>query len=93
MKVKATKAYKELKVRDKELGRTPEEGEIFEVSEERAKILMGDNAYKTAFVELVEKIKNPPLEIADEVPLETPAEEIKPKKRTSRARKPKAERL
>lgn len=92
MKVKATKAYKELQVLDTELWRIPEEGEIFEVSEERAKILMGDNAYKTAFVELVEKIKNPPLEIADEVPLETPSEP-KPKKRTARARKPKAERL
>ena len=57
MKVKATHAYKELKVSDANLGRIPEEGEIFEVDPERARVLMGDNKYKAVFVEIAEPKK------------------------------------
>lgn len=53
MKVKALDTYKKLNVIDKELQRIPEDGEVFEVTEERAKVLLGDNAYKVAFVKKV----------------------------------------
>lgn len=56
MKVKALDTYKKLNVRDNELGRIPEVGEEFEVTEERFKILNGDNKYKEIFVEEVKEI-------------------------------------
>lgn len=57
MLVKATNKYKELNVQDKELQRIPEEGEVFEVSDERFKTLTKDNEFKEVFVEEVEKIR------------------------------------
>ena len=57
MLVKATNKYKELNVQDKELQRIPEEGEVFEVSDERFKTLTKDNEFKEVFVEEVEKIE------------------------------------
>lgn len=57
MLVKATNKYKELNVQDKELQRIPNEGEVFEVSDERFKILTKDNEFKEVFVEEVEKIE------------------------------------
>ena len=57
MLVKATNKYKELNVQDKELQRIPEDGEVFEVSDERFKILTKDNEFKEVFVEEVEKIE------------------------------------
>lgn len=57
MLVKATNKYKELNIQDKELQRIPEEGEVFEVSDERFKILTKDNEFKEVFVEEVEKIE------------------------------------
>ena len=50
MKVKATNKYKEKGLRDRELKRIPEEGEIFEVTVERFDILNGNNKHKTVFV-------------------------------------------
>ena len=51
MKVKATKAYKELKLKAVELGRVPEEGEIFEIKNEKFSYLNGNNKHKKVFVE------------------------------------------
>jgi hypothetical protein len=58
MLVKATNKYKELNIADKELNKIPEEGEEFEVTEERYKVLTKTNQYKVVFVEKVEAEKN-----------------------------------
>ena len=55
MLVKATNKYKELNITDKELNKIPEEGEEFEVTEERYKVLTKTNQYKVVFVEKVEQ--------------------------------------
>lgn len=55
MKVKATNKYKELNLIDNELGRMPEEGEEFEVSEERFKVLTETNKFNEVFVEKVDE--------------------------------------
>ena len=57
MKVKATSKYKELGLQDKELKRIPNEGEEFEVSEERYEYLTKTNPNKVAFVEKVVEIE------------------------------------
>lgn len=57
MKVKATEMYKKLNLKDKELGRIPEVGEVFEVTKERYKVLTETNKHKVAFVEKVEETK------------------------------------
>lgn len=57
MKVRATNKYKELNIKDNELGRIPTEGEEFEVSEERYEVLTKTNKFNTIFVEKVEEIK------------------------------------
>lgn len=49
MKVRATKAYQELNLTDKELGIVPLEGQEWEVTEERYKVLAGDNGFKRVF--------------------------------------------
>jgi hypothetical protein len=54
MLVKATNKYKELNIADKELNKIPEEGEEFEVTEERYKVLTKTNQYKVVFVEKAE---------------------------------------
>lgn len=54
MLVKATNKYKELNITDKELNKIPEEGEEFEITEERYKVLTKTNQYKVVFVEKVE---------------------------------------
>ena len=56
-KVRALKTYKELNVKDKDLGRIPEEGEEFIINGERLEVLLGENKYKRAFVELAEEKK------------------------------------
>lgn len=57
MKVRATKKYKELKLKDNQLKRIPEEGEEWEVTEERYKILTQTNKFNVVFVEKVEEAK------------------------------------
>lgn len=52
-KVKALHTYKELNIKDVELGKVPEAEEEFEVSDERLEILLGNNSYKRAFVEVI----------------------------------------
>lgn len=53
MKVKATNEYVKRNLQDVELKRIPKEGDVFEVSEERFKILNGKNKYNAVFVEKV----------------------------------------
>lgn len=55
IKVRALEAYEKNKVSDEVLGRIPKAGETFEVDEKRLKKLLGENAYKTTFVEIVEE--------------------------------------
>ena len=54
MLVKATDKYKKLNITDKELNKIPQEGEEFEVTKERYKVLTKTNQYKVVFVEKVE---------------------------------------
>lgn len=56
MLVKATNKYEELNLKDNELGRIPKEGEQFEVTEERHKVLTQTNKYNAVFVERVEEV-------------------------------------
>lgn len=51
MLVKATDKYEKLNLQDNELGRIPKEGEMFEVSEERYKVLTQTNKFNEVFVE------------------------------------------
>lgn len=75
VKVKALATYQEKNIQDSTVRRIRCEGEIFEVSEERYKILSGDNEFKLKFVE-------PVIEIATkEVAKETTA------KKTTKAKK------
>lgn len=57
MLVKATNKYKELNLKDNKLGRIPEAGEQWEVTEERYKILTQTNKFNVVFVEKVEEDK------------------------------------
>ena len=57
MLVKATNKYKELNLKDNELGRIPEAGEEWQVTEERYKVLTQTNKFNTVFVEKVEEIE------------------------------------
>lgn len=57
MLVKATNKYKELNLKDNELGRIPEAGEQWEVTEERYKVLTQTNKFNAVFVEKVEEAK------------------------------------
>lgn len=57
MLVKATDKYKKLNVKDNELKRVPETGEIFEVTEERYTVLTQTNKFNTVFVEKVEEVE------------------------------------
>lgn len=56
-KVKALGTYKELQCTDNTLKRIPEVGEVFEVSKERLDILLGNNDFHRAFVELIDEPK------------------------------------
>lgn len=63
--VEALDTYKVKNIPDKVLERIPEPGEQFEVTEERLKILLGDNPYKLIFVKVVrepikEEVKEEP---------------------------------
>lgn len=55
MLVKATDKYEKLNLKDNELGRIPEAGEEFEVSEERFKVLTQTNRFNVKFVEKVKE--------------------------------------
>lgn len=66
MKVKATGEYQKRNLTDAVLGRTPKEGEEFEVTEERFKVLSGNNPFKAIFVKAVEEKKE--IEVAKKEP-------------------------
>ena len=70
MLVKATDKYEKLNLKDIELNRIPREGEKWEVSEERYKVLTKTNKFNTVFVEKVEKVKE----------VETAVKEVKTEK-------------
>ncbi len=59
MKVRATKAYQELNIPDKELNRIPLEGEEWEIAEERYKLLSDPtkNGFNRVFVREVKEKK------------------------------------
>lgn len=77
MLVKATNKYKELNLKDNELGRIPEEGEKWEVTEERYRVLTQTNKFNTVFVEKVEEVKE----------IETAAKKVKAETATKKTRK------
>ena len=53
-KVKATHVYSEFKIKDSELNRIPQKGEVWEVDYDRMLILTGNNPRKAKFVEVIE---------------------------------------
>ncbi len=53
IKVRATNEYIQNNIVDNELRIIPKEGDEFEVSEERYKILVGNNKHKLKFVEKI----------------------------------------
>lgn len=57
MKVRATDKYKKLNLKDNELNRIPEIGEVFEVTKERYELLTEKNKYNEVFVEKIEEEK------------------------------------
>lgn len=65
IKVIALDTYTKRKIKDNELGYKPEEGTEFEVSEERLKVLLGENKYKLVFVKIKEEINPDALNEAD----------------------------
>lgn len=58
MLVKATDKYEKLNLIDNVLKRIPKEGEIFEVTEERFKVLTENNRYSEIFVKKLEETKD-----------------------------------
>lgn len=76
VKVIALDAFKKNNIKAKELDRIPNDGEIFEVSEERLQILLGDNPYKKVFVKVLEepKIEKPKKKVVEKAILEEDVE-------------------
>ena len=75
VKVRALAVYEQQNIQDSTLGRVPYAGEVFEVSEERYKVLSGNNDFHTKFVELVEEAKEEVKQEAEKV--ETAIKDIK----------------
>jgi len=57
IKVKALDTYEKLNIKDHQLNIIPKKGKIFQVTEERLKVLLGDNRHHISFVEIVEDKK------------------------------------
>lgn len=76
-KVIALDTFKKNNIKAKELDRIPNDGEIFEVSEERLQTLLGDNPYKKIFVKVLEepKIEKPKKKVVEKAILEEYLEE------------------
>lgn len=55
IKVIALDTYTKKNIKDGELGYKPKEGTEFEVSEERLKVLLGENKYNLVFVKVIEE--------------------------------------
>ena len=84
MKVKATGEFKRLRVYPVELGCIPEAGTEFEVTEERNKVLRGNNAYKAVFVEDIVEVAKP---VEEPVEVETAKKEVKAEKAVKTTKK------
>ncbi len=54
IKVRALDTYERLNIKDEKLNVIPKKGKIFQVTEDRLKILLGDNRHRIPFVEVVE---------------------------------------
>lgn len=74
MKVRATDKYEKLNLKDNELKRILKEGEVFEVSEERYKVLTKTNKFNEIFVEKIEETEE----------IETATKKIKAEKATKK---------
>jgi len=61
VRVVTTNAFKLFKLRLKELGRIPEEGEVLDVSYDRYEYLHATNKYNVAFVNKVEIVEPAPI--------------------------------
>lgn len=85
MKVVTTKESSKRGINLKGLGILPE-GIFLDLPEERAKQLMGDNAYGLKFVEPLKPITEPVEEVKEEVK-EEPVKEEKPVKKDKKAKK------
>lgn len=57
IKVRALDTYEKLGIKDEQLNIIPKKGKTFQVTEDRLKILLGDNRHQIAFVEIVEDKK------------------------------------
>lgn len=84
-RVKATEMYRKYQLIDSQLGFVPAEGYEFEVSDERFRVLNGDNSYGCAFVTEVkgEKPKAVENKVEENKPEETPANKKAPVKETA----------
>ena len=84
-RVKATEMYRKYQLIDAQLGFVPAEGYEFEVSDERFRVLNGDNSYGCAFVTEVkgEKPKAVENKVEENKPEETPANKKAPVKETA----------
>ena len=71
MKVVALDTYQRLKIKDAERNEFVPEGTVFEVSKERAKVLLGENGFRVPFVKVY--VEEPKEEVED-----------KPKKRSKK---------
>lgn len=80
--VEALDTYEKLDISDKELGRVPKAGELFEVSKERLDILLGNNSNKVAFVKLIEETVEAKEEVTEE-----PEKDTKKEKTTKKVQK------
>ena len=79
VKVVALNTYEKRHVKDKDLNMIVPEGHVFEVSEERARVLLGDNTHKVAFVKLASD-NDVQIEDTDEPVVEHKKRGRKPKK-------------
>lgn len=72
VKVRALPVYEQQHIQDSTLGYVPYAGEIFEVSEERYKVLSGNNEFNMKFVELVEEVETTKKEVEKETTAKKP---------------------
>lgn len=77
MKVRATDKYEKLNIKDNELGRIPKQGEEFEISEERFKVLTQTNKFNIVFVEKVEEVETAVKKVKTEKAVKKPAKKAK----------------
>lgn len=82
--VEALDTYEVNRLQDKELRFTPKEGYKWSVSEDRLKILTGNNPFNLSFVKVIGEVKE---ETTEDVIPEEPEETIKPLAKTKRTNK------